>query len=503
MSIILVSIEYRSMGMDGAVRLDGLKEAAATVDAAALDEARFGFARAHPQRSARRVLFYTQALALAALITAFVFAARSAPTLTFATLHITALVIFAAAIFVRLIAAASLTPLLSRLADQSDVPVYTILCPLYREANVAPDLVAALGRIDYPPEALDIKLIVEGDDVDTIAAAVAVSGPAHIEVVIVPACAPRTKPKALNAGLARARGEFVVVYDAEDRPHPQQLRAALAAFEDGGPSLACVQAPLSIDNADASWISRQFAAEYAIQFREVLPLLAHLNLPLPLGGTSNHFRTEILRQAGGWDPHNVTEDADLGYRLSRDGYRIDVIGPPTMEEAPVTFGAWLNQRTRWIKGHLQTWLVLMRDPVRTAREMGLPAFCAMQLIFATGLVAAFAHGPLAFILLTALLTPYDLLTIADFALAVAGYCVAIFAALTACALSGSLSHARAALTMPLYWPLASIAAYRALFELFLRPHHWDKTEHGVSARQRFHFPASATRIIAEPAHTRA
>lgn len=307
MSIILVSIEYRSMGMDGAVRLDGLKEAAATVDAAALDEARFGFARAHPQRSARRVLFYTQALALAALITAFVFAARSAPTLTFATLHITALVIFAAAIFVRLIAAASLTPLLSRLADQSDVPVYTILCPLYREANVAPDLVAALGRIDYPPDALDIKLIVEGDDVDTIAAAVAVSGPAHIEVVIVPACAPRTKPKALNAGLARARGEFVVVYDAEDRPHPQQLRAALAAFEDGGPSLACVQAPLSIDNADASWISRQFAAEYAIQFREVLPLLAHLNLPLPLGGTSNHFRTEILRQAGGWDPHNVRE----------------------------------------------------------------------------------------------------------------------------------------------------------------------------------------------------
>lgn len=150
MSIILVSVEYRSMGMDGALRLDSLKEAAATVDAAALDEARFGFARAHPQRSARRVLFYTQALALAALITAFVFAARSAPTLTFATLHITALVIFAAAIFVRLIAAASLTPLLSRLADQSDVPVYTILCPLYREANVAPDLVAALGRIDYP-----------------------------------------------------------------------------------------------------------------------------------------------------------------------------------------------------------------------------------------------------------------------------------------------------------------------------------------------------------------
>jgi cellulose synthase/poly-beta-1,6-N-acetylglucosamine synthase-like glycosyltransferase len=273
-----------------------------------------------------------------------------------------------------------------------------------------------------------------------------------------------------------------VVYDAEDRPHPQQLRAALAAFEDGDEKLACVQAPLSIDNAGASWIARQFAAEYEIQFREMLPLLARHRLPLPLGGTSNHFRTSILRQSGGWDPFNVTEDADIGYRLARDGFRIDVIGPPTLEEAPVTLGAWLSQRTRWIKGHLQTWLVLMRDPVRTAREMGLGAFASMQLVFATGLIAAFAHGPLAFIVLTALLSPYDLLKPADFALAVAGYSVAVFSSLTASALSGSLSHARAALTMPLYWPLASIAAYRAAFELVFRPHYWSKTEHGVSPR---------------------
>lgn len=179
---------------------------------------------------------------------------------------------------------------------------------------------------------------------------------------------------------------------------------------------------------------------------------------------------------------NVTEDADLGYRLARDGYRIGVIGPPTFEEAPVTFSAWLNQRTRWIKGHLQTWLVLMRNPFRTTREMGFEAFASMQLTFAVGLLAAFVHGPLAFILLTALLTPYDLLSPADFVLAIAGYCVAFFASLTACALSNSLSHLRAALTMPLYWPLASIAAYRALFELIFRPYYWSKTKHGVSER---------------------
>lgn len=167
---------------------------------------------------------------------------------------------------------------------------------------------------DYPKHALDIKLLVEGDDVETMAAALAVSGPAHIEVVIVPASAPRTKPKALNVGLGRARGDYVVVYDAEDRPHSMQLRAALAAFEDGDERLAGVQAPLAIDNANASWLARQFAAEYAIQFRELLPLLARMGLPLPLGGTSNHFRVDVLRASGGWDPYNVSEDRE-NFRL--------------------------------------------------------------------------------------------------------------------------------------------------------------------------------------------
>lgn len=469
--------------MDGAVRLPKREANTATVTADALEAARMGFHRAQPRRSARRVFHFTQLMVIAALFYAAIWAARAAPALSFTVAHIAAIAIFSAAIFIRLVAAAPLAPLLSRLASPARYPTYTILCPLYREANVVPHLMASLASLDYPQEALDVKLLVESDDPETIAAALAAAGNAsHIEVVIIPACAPRTKPKALNVGLARARGDFVVIYDAEDRPHAQQLNAALAAFEDGAAELACVQAPLVIDNADESWISRQFAAEYAIQFREMLPLLAHFKLPLPLGGTSNHFRTEVLRQCGGWDPFNVTEDADLGYRLARDGYRVDVIGPPTYEEAPVTFNAWLNQRTRWIKGHLQTWLVLMRNPFRTAREMGFRAFASMQLVFATGLLAAFAHGPLAFILLTALLTPYDLLTPADLILAIAGYCVAIFASLTACALSNSISHARAALTMPLYWPLASIAAYRALFELIFRPHYWAKTKHGVSAR---------------------
>lgn len=465
-------------------RLDHLRAAAASVSAGELDAARFGFHRAFPRRSAKRRLHFTQMVALLALGAGLFWALRTAPDMTFGALHAGALALFAITILWRLIAAASLAPIKSRLALPSTWPTYTILCPLYHEANVVPDMVAALERLDYPKHALDVKLLIEGDDVDTLAAALAVADADHIEVVIVPASAPRTKPKALNAGLMRARGDYVVVYDAEDRPHPQQLRAALAAFEDGGEELACVQAPLVIDNADASWIARQFAAEYAIQFREILPLLARLGLPLPLGGSSNHFRTGSLNAVGGWDSFNVTEDADLGYRFAREGFRAGVIAHPTWEEAPVTFGAWLGQRTRWIKGHMQTWAVLMRNPFRAAREMGLGAFASMQLVLAGGIIAAFAHGPLACIVLIAALSPYDVLGPVDFTLALVGYSVAAFAAATASALSGSLSHIRAALTMPFYWPLSSLAALRALFEFVFTPHHWSKTAHGVSIRAK-------------------
>jgi glycosyltransferase XagB len=292
------------MVSDGA---DRLRPATVSLDAEALAAASHGFHAAFPRRSAKRVFHITQSVWMLALIAGLVWAILNRPAPTLAILHFSAVALFACAIAWRLLAASSLTPTLTRLAAPAQWPTYTILCPLYREANVAADLIAALSRLDYPTQALDIKLLIEGDDVDTLTAALAVVGAPHIEIVVIPPARPRTKPKALNAGLARARGEYLVVYDAEDRPHPQQLRAALAAFEDGGARLACVQAPLAIDNGAASWIAHQFAAEYAIQFREMLPLLARLELPLPLGGTSNHFRTDALRAVGGWDSYNVRE----------------------------------------------------------------------------------------------------------------------------------------------------------------------------------------------------
>jgi hypothetical protein len=294
------------MAVLGGAGVEQRRRAAIPVDASALEAARYGLDRAFPHRSARRTFYFTQIVAMLALGAALSWAFRTAPGPMLTVLHYGALALFACAIMVRLAAAASLSRPMSRLAAPRVFPIYTLLCPLHREAHIVPDLVAALGRIDYPPSALDIKLLVEEDDPETVEAALAATHAPHFEVVALPPAKPRTKPKALNAGLARARGEFVVVYDAEDRPHPQQLRAALAAFEDGGAQLACVQAPLAIDNADASWIARQFAAEYAIQFREILPLLARGRLPFPLGGSSNHFRTQVLRDIGGWDPFNVT-----------------------------------------------------------------------------------------------------------------------------------------------------------------------------------------------------
>ncbi len=233
-----------------------------------------------------------------------------------------------------------------------DLPVYTVLVPLLGEAHLVPELVAALDRIDWPRDRLDIKLIVEADDPETVAAARA-GARAPYEVIVVPAAKPRTKPKALAFALPFARGEFVAIYDAEDQPHPDQLREAHAIFSRSPPELACLQAAIVVDNSGASWLARLFAIEYSALFDGLLPTLAALGMPLPLGGTSNHFRRRALEEVGGWDPYNVTEDADLGLRLARFGYRSATFDLPTLEEAPSSLGSWMRQRTRWFKGWMR------------------------------------------------------------------------------------------------------------------------------------------------------
>ena len=214
--------------------------------------------------------------------------------------------------------------------------------------------------------------MVEEDDLETVAAAKALlDGDVPFEIIEVPPGGPRTKPKAANYALAFARGEYLVVYDAEDRPERDQLKKAVATFRASPRQTACLQARLNFYNADHNWLTKMFALDYALWFDTLLPGLDRIGVPMPLGGTSNHFRTSVLRDIGGWDAFNVTEDADIGIRLSQLGYRVSMLDSNTFEEAPVTIGAWLKQRSRWLKGYMQTWLVHMRDPLALVRRTGL------------------------------------------------------------------------------------------------------------------------------------
>lgn len=373
-----------------------------------------------------------------------------------------------------------------------ELPIYTIIIPLYREANMVAQLTAALRRLHYPPEKLDIKLVLEEDDLETRLTVAAAKLPAFFEVIVAPPSGPRTKPKALAAALPFARGEFVVVYDAEDIPESDQLRGALSAFLSGPEDLACVQARLAVNNPRDSWFSRQFAAEYAGLFDVFLPALAKLRFPLPLGGTSNHFRVSALRLAGGWDPFNVTEDADLGMRLARFGFHSDVIASTTWEEAPVRFGQWIRQRTRWFKGWMQTWLVHMRAPLLLKREMGLRGFLSLQLFVGGTVLAALVHPVFMLFVINDLLlggffedsanAEEAIRKYLSMTILVSGYIGSAALAFAGLSRRGMMGIAWVLATIPFYWLLLSAAAWRALIQLNLAPHVWEKTEHGFACR---------------------
>jgi hypothetical protein len=374
------------------------------------------------------------------------------------------------------------------------LPVYTIIAALYREARSVDGLLSAIARLDYPLEKLDVILAVEPDDRATLAAIAARTSRFPITLVTAPMAGPRTKPKALNAALPFARGAFTVVYDAEDRPEPGQLREALRTFLADDARLACVQAPLCIDNTEDSWLARMFTAEYAGQFDVFLPALTGLGLPLPLGGSSNHFPTDTLRKVGAWDPYNVTEDADLGMRLARLGYRARTIAASTYEEAPARLGPWLRQRTRWFKGWMQTWAVHMRRPQRLARELGVGGFLTFQLIVGGNALAALVHpiflaalvrdlagGADVFggstVLLTAVTALYGVT-------AAGGYLVSALIACLGLRRRRLLACAWALALMPVHWLLLSVAAWRALYQLIVAPYAWEKTEHGLARSSR-------------------
>lgn len=385
------------------------------------------------------------------------------------------------------------SPLPRHRLREDELPRYTILCALYREAAVVDALLAALRGLDYPRARLEIKLILEEDDPATLAAVGATPRDPAVEVILVPPRGPRTKPKALAMALPFVSGDLVVVYDAEDRPGAGQLREAAETFAAAEGRLGCLQAPLAIVNERDGWLARFFAAEYDALFRVLLPAFAGAGLPLPLGGTSNHFRRAALDHSLGWDPYNVTEDADLGFRLARMGWRTGTITTPTREEAPPTFRGWFGQRSRWFKGWLQTLAVLARDPWRLAGELGSRGLVALVATLAGSLGSALVHLVcLAALLATGLLHgvpswvgPWAIV----FGL---GYVGSIAYKTAGLARADRLRLAPWLLLLPLAWIAMGLAALRAVVDLWRRPFHWEKTEHGVA-----HWPAVAAAPVAD------
>jgi cellulose synthase/poly-beta-1,6-N-acetylglucosamine synthase-like glycosyltransferase len=372
---------------------------------------------------------------------------------------------------------------------ENQFPTYTILVPLYREAAVLSQLISHLDRLDYPRAKLDIKLLIEADDQQTLEALSRIKLAPIYDVIIVPNGQPRTKPRALNVGLMFARGEMLVVYDAEDVPAPDQLRRAALRFAREPYQVACLQARLAIDNYKDSWLAGTFALEYAALFDVLLPGLVELGLPIPLGGTSNHFRTQVLRDLRGWDAWNVTEDADFGLRLARFGYRVETLNSSTYEEAPAHARAWVQQRQRWLKGWVQTLFVLSRQPLVFLRQLKLISGLSTLVFLCSGVFGPLL-APLFSILFihdliySFLLEPTTIVEITASTM----WCFLLFTGLLSSGTLLYLGMKRRGLSalwtiipaLLLRQCLLSYAASSAIFDFIRRPYYWSKTTHGLA-----------------------
>ena len=371
-------------------------------------------------------------------------------------------------------------------APMHRLPIISVMVPLFREQDIAERLVARLGRLTYPRELLDILLVVEQTDTTTLRTLADATLPRWMRVVTVPAGPIQTKPRALNYALAFCRGSVIGVWDAEDMPDPDQLHIVARRFAETGPEVACLQGILDYYNPRTNWLSRCFTIEYAAWFRAMLPGLARLGLVVPLGGTTLFFRREALEKLGGWDAHNVTEDADLGIRLARHGYRTELIPTVTHEEANCRAVPWVKQRSRWLKGYAMTWAVHMRNPARLWRELGPKRFFGLQILI-LGALSQYLLAPLLwscwFILfgfwhpISAIMSPglENLLLFAFVMTEIVNITVGAWAVRGA-------DHRHLIPWVPslnLYFPLGALAGWKAIYEVISRPFYWDKTMHGV------------------------
>ncbi|MGE0217234.1 glycosyltransferase [Mycolicibacterium sp.] len=378
----------------------------------------------------------------------------------------------------------------ARAIPDDELPPYTILVPAYNEPEVVGDLIGAMANLEYPADKLQVLLLLEADDEVTIAAAEECAESDAITILLVPPAEPRTKPKACNYGLYFSTGDIVTIFDAEDLPEPLQLRRVVAAFRELPDDVACVQAKLVYHNGHQNILTGWFTAEYGLWFGYLLPGMMGSTSPIPLGGTSNHLRRDVLDQIGSWDPFNVTEDADLGLRIASRGYRTAVIDSQTLEEANSDPINWIRQRSRWYKGYLQTWLVHIRRPVRLYRTIGLRSFVRFNLVLAGTPIIAVLN--LAFWLITVVwflgqptlveeLFPWYIYFPALIAL-VLGNAATLYMNMISLREDDRSDLLVAALTVPVFWLMMSIAAAKGCYQMLRNPSYWEKTFHGLAEK---------------------
>lgn len=372
-------------------------------------------------------------------------------------------------------------------SKRKSLPIYTILAPMYREHNIVKQLINNLNNINYPKDKLQIICLVEDDDIKVITAVsneILNHPKLWIELIICPAPKKnqnKTKPRALNFALNDIKGEFVVVYDAEDEPEIDQLKKAVRIFDKT--DYSCLQACLNYRNHKENWLARMFSTEYSIWFDWLIPGLAHHNMPIPLGGTSNHFRTEVIKKLKGWDPNNVTEDCEIGLRMYALGMKVGWLQSTTWEEACHRTWPWIKQRTRWIKGYMYTWLYSKNVP------KGFKALISWHL-FVLGTPLVTLINPLMWGLTTLWLLNYDISVFfnEDWMWKFAWFCMLfgnilhITMCIAASLFRNRKFNALLCITFPIYWLLMSVAGIRALYELWVNPTYWSKTSHGVSKR---------------------
>jgi cellulose synthase/poly-beta-1,6-N-acetylglucosamine synthase-like glycosyltransferase len=369
------------------------------------------------------------------------------------------------------------------------LPTYTILCPLYKEWEVLPQFVSSISKIDYPKNKLQVMLLLEEDDKETIRQAKNMRLPNYFEIVVVPNSQPKTKPKACNYGLLKAKGQYSVIYDAEDVPDPLQLKKVVIAFNKTGNNIGCIQAKLNFYNPNQNFLTRLFTSEYSLWFELVLTGLQSVNAPIPLGGTSNHFRTKDLINMNGWDAFNVTEDCDLGMRMAKHGLKTAIVDSTTQEEANSEFKNWFNQRTRWIKGYLQTYLVHMRTVnqflINDKRDFG-----EFQLVVG-GKVLLMLINPIMWIISITYfafrstaggfiesLFPPAIFYMGVFSMVVGNF-MYLYYYMIGTAKRKQYDLVKYAYLVPVYWLMMSAAAWVSVYRLVREPHYWSKTKHGL------------------------